>query len=572
MVEGSFMKALFFGVIAEDVIFPFPELPEAEREKTRELVDSVKRFLTDEVDSAKIDHEARIPDSVHARMRELGLFGLSVPELHGGLGLSCGARARVIQEIASADASLATMLSAHEDLGAGAIVLFGSEDQKKRYLPKLASGELTAAFALAEEGSGTDSGMMRTYARLSEDGASYLLNGTKRWVTNGDRADVLVVFARTNPPDEGAKPRITALIVERGPGVGGSLPAEKLGIRGASVVDVTFNDVVVPVENALTESGKGFGVAMEVLTNGRPGLSAAMIGQARALVNLSVERVQSRRSFGRKIGEFPIVRDKIAKMMSDAYAIESMTYLTAGLVDQKVEDFSLESAISRVAGSEALWRIVNDALGVAAGSGYVKPFSFERRLRDARATFVIESTNDILRCFIALAGMQGPGKRLGEVVASMREPVKGFGLLREFAVRKVKEALRRERMSRAHPTLSREAVLFEDATEELARAVAHKLREHGREISEMQYTQMRVSNVAIDLYGLAACISRTTRAIERRGEEGARRQIDLTTMFATAAQGRMRRNLEGLEHNDDDLRKLIAARTYTDKGYPFDVI
>ena len=237
-----------------------------------------------------------------------------------------------------------------------------------------------------------------------------------------------------------------------------------------------------------------------------------------------------------------------------------------------MEDYSLESSICRVAGSEALWRVVNDAMQVAAGSGYLKGQPLERHLRDARGAFVLDGTNETLRCFIALAGMQGPGKRLSDVEVAMQEPVKGFGLLRDFAVRKVREALKRERVTMAHPLLAREAVMFEEATEQLGRAVDRALREHGKEIAEIQYTQMRIANVAMDLYALAACLARATLAIEQRGEDGARRDIDLTTMFATAAQGRIASNLARLENNDDELRKEIAARTYTDGGYPFDVI
>ncbi len=570
-MEGSFMKALFFGVVAEDLIFPYPEVPEGERQTTRAIVEKVERFLEDEVDSIKIDAEGELGEPIVRRLAELGLFGLKIPQEYGGAGLSMTGHARVMQSIASFDPSIAALLTAHE-CGLSPILLFGDDEQKKRYLPRLATGEMTAAFALAEDGSGSDSGMMRTFAELTEDGKTYVVNGAKKWVTNGREADLITVFARTSRAEVGSKPRMATLLVERGPGVSTDERVETLGIRGVPVSHLELEDVRVPIENLVSKPGKGFGVAMEVFSMARLGLSASMVGQSRTLLNGAIERVSSRRSFGRAIAEFPIIKDKIARMMADSYAMSSMTYLTAGLVDQRVEDYSLESAICRVAGSEALWRIVDESLSVAAGSGYAKPFEFERRLRDARSMFVIESTNEILRCFVALAGMQGPGKRLEGVVASMREPVKGFGLLREFAVRKVKEALRRERMSRAHPALSREAVIFEAATEELAQGVERALREHGKEISEMQYVQMRVANVAIDLYALAACIARTSSAIERRGEEGARREIDLTTMFATAAQSRMRRNLQALEHNDDELRKRIAARAYTDRGYPFDVI
>ena len=168
--------------------------------------------------------------------------------------------------------------------------------------------------------------------------------------------------------------------------------------------------------------------------------------------------------------------------------------------------------------------------------------------------------------------MQGPGKELAEVVRAMREPIKGFGLLSDFAIRKARTALGRERMARAHPLLSREVVLFEEYAAELAKNVDKVLRKHGREIAEMQYTQRRVADLSMDLYCLAACISRTTRAIERRGEEGARREIDLTTMFATMAESRMSANVRGFDKNDDELRKSVAGRAYTDGGYPFDIV
>jgi acyl-CoA dehydrogenase family protein 9 len=380
------------------------------------------------------------------------------------------------------------------------------------------------------------------------------------------------VFARTSRLAEGEKPRLTAFLVEKGPGVQVTAPRDLLGLRSAGVAAVSFNDVALPPDAALGEPGKGFKVAMAVTTDARPALSAWLFGQVRTLVNWTVLRVQKRRSFGRAIGEFPVLKNKISKMLSDAYAVESMTYLTAALIDRGVEDYSLESAICRVAASESLWRAASEAMQVAGGAGYVADLPIARRLRDARGGLVVDGTNETLRCFIALAGLRGPGERMEDIESAIYEPVKGFGLLRNFAVRKVREAIRRERLSRAHPLLAREAVLFEETSDELAAAAQRALKDHGREIAEMQQTQVRIANVAIDLYALSACISRTTLAIEQRGESGARRELDLTSMFAAAARGRMNANLGRLAHNDDALRKLIAARSYTDGGYPFDVL
>jgi acyl-CoA dehydrogenase family protein 9 len=215
--------------------------------------------------------------------------------------------------------------------------------------------------------------------------------------------------------------------------------------------------------------------------------------------------------------------------------------------------------------------VVNETLQIAAGIGYMQEYPYERMLRDARINLIFEGTNEILRCFVALSGMAGPGKALSEVVKAMREPIKGFGLLSDFAIRKARSVLGRERLSKAHPVLSREAVIFEEYTGELAAQTENMLRKHGRDIAEMQYTQRRIAEMAMDLFGIAACISRTTRVIEKRGQEGARREIDLTTVFTGMAHKRLRQHISDFHKNDDELRKAIASRAYVDRAYPFDI-
>jgi len=296
------------------------------------------------------------------------------------------------------------------------------------------------------------------------------------------------------------------------------------------------------------------------------------VGGCKHLIKMAVARVQERKAFGRPIGEFGLIKDKIAGMLAETFAVESMTYMTTGLVDRKVGDYSVESAICKVFGSETLWRIVNETLQIAAGIGYMQEYPYERLLRDARINLIFEGTNEILRCFIALSGMQGPGRELVEVARAMREPIKGFGLLSDFAIRKAKTALGRERLTRAHPLLNREGVVFEEYTAELAKNVDKALRKHGRNIAEMQYTQRRIADMAMDLYATAAVISRTTRAIQARGEEGARREIDLATIFVAGAERRLESNTKAFERNDDELRKSVASRAYTDGGYPFDIV
>lgn len=571
-IEQSFMKALFHGVIAEELIFPFPEMDADERESTSMVLDSVRRFFAANVDSARIDREHRIPPEVLEGIKGLGLAGLQIPTEHGGAGLRAMAYARVMQEIAGLDASIAVTLGAHQSIGLKGILIFGSEEQRRRYLPRLASGELMAAFALTEPSAGSDAAAIKTRAERAPDGSHYVLNGSKIWITNGGFADLFTVFARTSALEEGQKPRITAFLVERGMGVKNGPEEHKLGIRGSSTTELFFEDVRVPAENVLGEVGKGFKVAMEILNSGRLGLAAGCVGSCQTLLRMAIERVQERRAFGRNIGDFGLIKDKIATMLAQTYALESMTYLTAGLVDTKVADYSLESAICKIMGSETLWFVVNETLQIAAGIGYMQEYAYERLLRDARINMIFEGTNEILRAFIALSGLAGPGKALADVVKAMREPIKGFGLLSDFAIRKARTVLGRERMTRAHPLLSREAVIFEDYTGELAAQADATLRKHGRDIAEMQYVQQRIAGMAMDLFGIAACLARTTRAIERRGEEGARREIDMTTIFTNMAHKRLRQHVSDFQKNDDELRKAAAVRAYTDRAYPFDVL
>ena len=383
---------------------------------------------------------------------------------------------------------------------------------------------------------------------------------------------MIVVFARTSRFEEGQKPRLTAFVVERGPGVELGERRDVLGLRGAGVSGVSFNDVVLPADSVVGEVGKGFRVAMDTMTDARIALSAWLFGQLRALLNFTIARVQARRSFGRVIGEFAIMKNKITKMLADAYAVESMTYLTAGLADRGVEDHALESAITRVAASEALWRTANEAMQIAGGSGYLSSLPIERRLRDARGGLVVDGTNETVRCFIALSGLRRVADHLGELGQPVLAPSTGFGMLKELAARGLRGSSRSERLGRAHPMLARQAEIFDTATEAFARATQRILRHHGRDVAEMQLTQVRMANIVIDLYALAACIARTSLEIEQRGESGAVRQIDLTKMFASAARARMAASIARLETNDDGVRKLIASRSYTDGGYPFDVI
>lgn len=571
MSDESFAKSLFSGLIVDAGIFPFPEPSRAEADQLHGLFEALRKIAAQHVDGAAIDRAGAVPEPVLAALRELGLFGLLVPKVHGGLGLSTTSAARVVQEVAWHDPALGMMLASHQSPSVNGILRLASEELKAQHLPRLAKGTSLAAFALTEEGAGSDAAGIQTRADPTEDG--YLLRGEKIWVTNGQLADVFVVFARTSPAEDGAKPRLTAFLVEKSERVHVGPNEPKLGVRGLSTPRVRFDDVRVPKTAVLGEVGRGFKVATELLTHGRLGLAASCVGMSKRLLRMTVERSLERKAFGRTLSEFGLTKDKIAFMTAELFALESATYLTTGLVDAGRTDYAVESAICKVLASETLWRIANEATQVAAGSGYADS-AWERLFRDARVHLVNQGTNEILRCFIALSGMQSQGKRNEEVGRAMREPIKGFGLLSDLATR-TRSALfpeRRERLGRASAVLSRETVLFEEHTDNLARNADKVLMRHGKNIAEMQYAQRRIADVAIDLYALAAVIARTTRAIERRGEEGARREIDLTSIFASAAEKRLAENVAAFDKNDDELRKAVASKTCADGGYPLDVI
>jgi acyl-CoA dehydrogenase family protein 9 len=572
LVPSSFGKSLFFGHIPEQMVIPYPRLSQEEKDHLKLILDNFRKFAHERIDSKKIDAEARISDEVLKGLKELGFFGLAIPEAYGGLGLSVTSYARAMQEVAGVDGSVAVTLGGHQSIGCRGLVLYGTDEQKQRYLPRLASGESIAAFALTEPGSGSDAASIKTRAVEQPDG-SFVLSGSKIWITNGGIADFFTVFAQTEIARDGqTKDRITAFLVERSMGVRSGPEEHKLGIQGSSTTALYFDDVRVPRENVLGQVGGGFKVAMGVLNNGRLGLAAGAVGLAKTVLKLAIAHATSRRQFGRPISEFGLIKDKLARMMMETFAAESMVYLTCGLIDRSVEDYSVESACCKIYASEMLWRVVNESLQIAAGQGYMKEYPYERLLRDARINLIFEGTNEILRCFIALTGMQGPGDRLAQLADFIKWPLKGYGLAVDFVVDKFKtQYYGGERLDKVHPMLKKEAVAFEDWVPELAKAVEKTLRKHGKMISEMQYVQKRVADITIDLFLMIACIARTTAAFAEKGPE-AEREAKLCRAACGRATQRIKRNIRMFDDNDDELLKAIAKDATDATAYPFDVV
>lgn len=566
-IEESFTKSLFYGAIPEEMVFPFPEPTVSDRDHAALLVERI-RSLDGVIDAARIDLDEALPPEALAALRASGVFGINIPQSYGGGGLPLSGQARVIQELGALDCASAVTVLAHGLLAANAALLFGNDSQRTRWLPAMARGESLGCFALTERSAGSDPGSLRTQATLRPGGV-WTLDGEKVWVTNGGHADLAVVVARTTQPSLHARPRLTAFMLERGDGFTTPSSHRKLGLRGSSTTQMELAGVRVTNDRLLGDVGRGYRVAMEVFSRGRVGLAAVCVGAARRLMGMSLERVNSRASFGRNIAEFGMVKEKLATMMSETWAMESMLYLTTGIADVKVPDWSLESAMCKLFASEGLSRVANAAVDLAGGAGLAQGAPWERMLRDARVLQIMQGTNETLRAYIALGGLQGPSRQLAEVSRAMRGPIKGFGLMYEFAIHRARSARNKERLTRCHPALRREAVIIEEGVEALARAVDKALRRHGKDIAEMQFTQRRIADISTDLFALTACVARCTRVIERKGEGGAQREHDLTSAFANLVERRVRANLSGLEENDDRLLIDIAARACADGVYSF---
>uniref|UniRef100_A0A8C6LVC2 Cilia and flagella associated protein 57 n=1 Tax=Nothobranchius furzeri TaxID=105023 RepID=A0A8C6LVC2_NOTFU len=379
-------------LVLQAEVFPYPEIGNEELEELKQFVAPVEKFFSEEVDSATIDHEAKIPAETLRGLKDLGLFGIMIPEEYGGLGLSNTMYAR-LNEIIALDGSIAVTLAAHQAIGLKGILLAGNEAQKKKYLPKLASGEHIAAFCLTESGSGSDAASIQTRATLSEDGKHYLINGSKIWISNGGMADIMTVFARTEVEVDGVKKdKISAFVVERAfGGVTSGKPEDKLGIRGSYTCEVSFDNVPVPVENVIGEIGGGFKIAMNILNSGRFSMGSSCAGMIKKLIELTSEYAATRKQFNRSLSEFGLIQEKFALMAINAFVMESMAYLTAGMMDRPgVPECSLEAAMVKVFSSEGGWVCCSEALQVLGGLGYTKNYPFERYLRDCRILPIFE--------------------------------------------------------------------------------------------------------------------------------------------------------------------------------------
>lgn len=574
----SFMRSLCMGRIEEDVILPFPVLSSDEQETLRGVVDSVEALLKPRAeDFRKWDVAGEMPAEFVEELKAFGLFGLVIPEASGGLGFGSGAYSRALQEVAKYDASVAVTIGAHSSIGMRGLLLFGTDAQRERYYPRLATGEMIAAFCLTEPGAGSDAAAIKTTAVRNEQG--WLLNGNKLWITNGGIADFFTVFAKTGAED--GRGKISAFIVTKDmPGVSVGPHEDKMGIRASSTTTVHFDNVQVPHENLLGEEHKGFKIAMQILNSGRTGLGGGSIGAMKRIIELASKQAKERKQFGKPIAEFGLIKQKVGQMVVDCYTTEATVAMVASLTDRGFDDYAVEAAISKVYASECLWRTVDEGLQTAAGNGYMREYPYERLVRDARINRIFEGTNDILRLFIALTAMDDVGSQLKELANSLQgvfnDPIKGFGVLSEYALRRARLAtgLKREAGSftKLHPRLAGSALVFEQATANLAIAADQILRKHGKQIIGKQLASKRLADIMIDMFVLACTLSRVDATVQAKGPEQATTELQILETFAAQAKVRIATNLNAIDDNPDEAIKAIADHAFEAERFTWDTI
>lgn len=574
--SNSFMRSLCMGRIEQDIVLPFPNMSGDERDMLISIADSLDSLLGPlSEDFRKWDHEGEMPAAFVDQLKEFGLFGLCIEEEYGGMGLGSAAYSRTLQQIAYHDASVAVTIGAHSSIGMRGLLLFGTDEQKQRFLPKLASGEMLAAFCLTEPGAGSDAASVKTTA--VRDGDDWIINGSKIWITNGGIADFFTVFAKTGQADERAS--LCAFIVTRDmEGVTTGPHEDKMGLRASSTTSVYLDNVRVPAENMLGPENAGFKVAMSILNSGRTGLGGGSVGMMKRLIAEASRYAGERKQFGQPIIEYGMIKDKIGQMVVDCYVAESMVSMVAGLIDKGYEDYAIEAAISKVFASEATGRTADEALQTAGGSGFMREYPYERFVRDCRINRIFEGTNEVLRLFIALTALRDVGQGLRDLQDSVKgvfdHPIKGFGVMSEYAWRRAQMAVgfRQTGMSKVHADLQEEAVIFQRTSRQLAQAADRILRKHGKDIIGKQFATRRLADIMIDLFGLACVLSRVDATLREKGAEATAPERQILHTFAIRVERRTRERLNRIDDNEDELIKSLAVGTVEAGLYGWDTL
>lgn len=553
----GFAKGLFFGHFNAPLLFPYPQLTPAEQEATRKAVDDVRRYCHDHLDAAAVDRDAIIPQSVIDGLGKLGVLGMTAPVEYGGRAFNQLANTKIMEVIGGHCASTAVFVNAHHSIGIRALLLFGTDEQQKRWLPPLVSGQKLAAFALTETEAGSDASNVQTTATPTPDGKGYVLNGGKRWITNGGVADVLTVMARTPGLAGGAnkKKEITAFLVS--PDMPGFKVLDarmaKNSIRGTATGKLAFENVFVPKENVLGQIGKGLRIALTVLDFGRTTFGASCTGVAKACVEAASKHVKKRVQFEQPLSEFELVKKKIAFMAAYAFAMEATTAECASFIDRGFEDYMLETAMLKVWSTDALWQIVNDTMQVHGGKAFFMDEPYERWMRDARLNLVGEGANDVLRAFIAMVGIKPLADHLMPVLTALKNPLKEIGTLLGFGARHLRDRFTTPEVPVKSGALRGPARELGKRVRDFHLAVLEQMRKYKEELLFRQYVQERLSDAACELYA-SSCVLARLDSLQTVGNGHAgevERDVAVGRYYLKLSDRKIRQCLAALGDNDD---------------------
>ena len=579
----TFAGDMFMGEFNLSTVHPFPIQSVEDRDQGDAFLKKLEALLRDEVDPDEIDRTGEIPQPVIEELARLGAFGIKVPTEYGGLGLSQTNYCRSAILLGSWCGNLTALISAHQSIGVPQpLILFGTEPQKRKYLPRVAAGEISA-FALTEVNVGSDPAAMATHAEPTPDGKHFILNGEKLWCTNGTKAGVIVVMAKTPPKvvNGKSKDQITAFIVEMDwPGVEVLHRCHFMGLKALYNGVIHFTNVRVPVENILLAEGKGLRVALTTLDTGRLTLPAACVGASKRCLKISHDWANQRKQWGAPIGKHAAIADKLARMAADVFAMESMTLLAASRVDRdKHADVRLEAALCKLWATEATWRIVNDAVQIRGGRGYETAASLqargepgialERMLRDCRINTIFEGSSEIMRLFIAremldphlkvsaaALNSQLPwARRLGAAVRAGLfyagwYPKQWLPFAGQFQISNFRFQIGRSHLRYVARTNRR-----------LARAIFHAMLRHGPKLEREQLLLGRFVDIGAELFAMTAVCLRGEQLLDfTNATSGEQNLPSLIDYFCQSARLRIEQHFHDLHHNTDPTGYRLAQK------------
>jgi hypothetical protein len=557
----SFVREMFEGSFRLDLVHPFPAPDPADLERARPFMERLERFMRERVDSDMIDREGKIPSYIVRGLGEIGAFGIKIDTEYGGLGLSQYSYTRAIGLVTSQDGNLTALLSAAQSIGVPTpLKLFGTPEQKRRYLPRLARGAVSA-FALTENNVGSDPAGLQTTATLSADGTHYILNGEKLWCTNGTIAELMVVMARTGPK------KITAFIVEADwPGVEVVQRLHFMGLKAIENGIIRFHNVKVPADNVLWGEGKGLKLALITLNTGRLTLPAsAVAGSKRALEyarRWSAERVQ----WGAPIGKHDAIAQKLGRMAAEIFAMEAVSDLASLLADRGDADIRLEAAMAKMWNTETGWRIVDDTLQIKGGRGYEtsdslrsrgeRPEPIERMMRDFRINLIFEGSSEIMRLFIAREAVDTHLRVAGDIIdpkAPMGRKIKALlrsGLYYAYWYPRLFLGWSRAPRYSEFGRLAVHVRFVDRSCRRLARTLFHCMVRFGPRLEKRQAVLGRLVEIGAELLAMTAACSRA-QAMVRQGGEAGTGALELADVFCRHSRRRVEDRFEAIFDNDD---------------------